>query len=453
MVLPADCRYWVQNHPSTILDALRRGDEHQAQALWDDNNRQLEDRLNNPDCMGGSGGKRFSTRVVAAAGSLSTTPSEYDYVCTGANDQITINLALHDLLASGGGQVLLMEGTYNLTDHLTVDVQHTTLRGMGDSTVLRVADGTGNCTVVDVLRSDCSLLDLRIDGNSAGQAGGSTVMGVACTSLSPANFFAHNVNLTGCNAFGFSFSVPNARVQNCRFDGLAGVFGGTDLIVENCVFQNNAGVHVTGGRAVISGNRFYGNSDVVVGIAINIEGCEANVTGNIITGSYSDGVYLFEADRTLVTANDISGMFQSTDASTGNGIVVQDTNDWIVDGNLLHDNDYAGIMVYGGGSYGQIVDNRVYQNSQLSDLAIANIYIRQASQDIWVANNKCRKGNDANTPAKRPTYGLDIAAASNGPIFVINNDFHDGGGTGAYHDVGTGTVFNLDGSANVWNRT
>ena len=78
--------------------------------------------------------KKAATKVVGTSKSGHTT-ADCDYLCDGAADQVEINNAIKALPA-GGGKVILLEGTYDITASVSVNKSNVTVEGMGFSTVL-----------------------------------------------------------------------------------------------------------------------------------------------------------------------------------------------------------------------------------------------------------------------------------------------------------------------------
>ena len=98
-----------------------------------------------PFSGGGGGGKPYSTRVVAASNSTASGASGADFVCTGTNDEVTLNAAINSF--AGPGEVILLEGTYNtVAEIFTKD--HLSLRGMGMGTKINGTPGSiGDSTI------------------------------------------------------------------------------------------------------------------------------------------------------------------------------------------------------------------------------------------------------------------------------------------------------------------
>ena len=85
----------------------------------------------------GDDGKRNATKVIgsSAAGYKS---SEVDYLCDGTDDQAEIASAIA-ALPSGGGKIVFLEGTYNISSEITIN-KNVVFEGMGNGTVFNVSD-------------------------------------------------------------------------------------------------------------------------------------------------------------------------------------------------------------------------------------------------------------------------------------------------------------------------
>ncbi|MAE63463.1 MAG: hypothetical protein CMJ18_04255 [Phycisphaeraceae bacterium] len=82
-------------------------------------------------------GGLFSATVVVASKD-SRHPERADFACDGRDDQVEVQQAL-DALPDAGGNVQLLEGTYELSGCVEIPRDRVTLRGVGRSTVLRHA--------------------------------------------------------------------------------------------------------------------------------------------------------------------------------------------------------------------------------------------------------------------------------------------------------------------------
>jgi hypothetical protein len=95
---------------------------------------------------------RSATIVIAASDSSAKSKAQADYVCTGTNDHITINAAIATLPTTGnvtipgasevleanqGGNILLLEGSYQIAGAIDVSGRsNVTIEGIGPATVI-----------------------------------------------------------------------------------------------------------------------------------------------------------------------------------------------------------------------------------------------------------------------------------------------------------------------------
>lgn len=123
------------------------------------------------NATGGDGSGAGDIATVTVASSASSYSA--DYVCDGADDHTTINNAISSL-PSGGGSVVLTEGTYTLGGSITDQgIQYLRLTGQGTGTHLQMA-GSTQANVIDFSGAQNAEIDhLRIDGNLSNQSDGS----------------------------------------------------------------------------------------------------------------------------------------------------------------------------------------------------------------------------------------------------------------------------------------
>ena len=82
-----------------------------------------------------SSGKRVCRLVVGTSTSGWTT-SDCDYLCDGTADDVEINAAIQ-ALPSTGGEIVILDGTYNITATIAMNKDNTKLSGNGAATILK----------------------------------------------------------------------------------------------------------------------------------------------------------------------------------------------------------------------------------------------------------------------------------------------------------------------------
>jgi hypothetical protein len=83
-------------------------------------------------------GRQYATFVVAAYNSTQDGIALADYVCSGTNDQDTINLATTSSVPSGTKRIVLLEGNYAIDGSISFGSDNTVIEGQGAGTVLEV---------------------------------------------------------------------------------------------------------------------------------------------------------------------------------------------------------------------------------------------------------------------------------------------------------------------------
>lgn len=136
---------------------------------------KVDAHANNTTKHRGSG----ATIVVAANDSNALGKGVADYVCDGADDQVTINQAITSF--AGGGRVVLLEGNYYCSGAINIDKNYVTIEGQGGtfSVNLRYSAGSPSrlAAIVVGQSSNMNRVILRNFAIQSGDGSGSTLAG------------------------------------------------------------------------------------------------------------------------------------------------------------------------------------------------------------------------------------------------------------------------------------
>ena len=335
-----------------------------------------------------------ATLIVSAADSLH--PERADYHCDGVNDHLEIQEAL-DALPATGGEVLLLDGTYNIEVSLAMD-SYQTLRGCGPNTVLTTSTAiTGLITAVGGSGTEkCAIViaDLRIDGASTCYAG---IYWDYVDNSDIRNVWAHDCN--------FSKGVEEwAAIQllNCDYDSIVGcrVFDSTLYGVQ------------------------LGDSFGDVGLG----GCTfVTISDNVIVGNDDQGLHLYYSNNNTITGNTVEG-------NGSNGIFLSVSNNNSITGNTVEGNSGHGISLFDSSNNNTVIGSTCIANSQSADNTYDNIYLLNSDYNL-VSSNICRQGSLAN----QPKYGINVSNAACDHNMIEGNSLYDSGQTGDLNDAGTNT--------------
>ena len=91
---------------------------------------------------------------------------DVDYLCTGSNDDVTINQAIQSLPVNGG-IILIREGQYNITNIININIPCVTIQGTGRSTkIFADLSMVGNDGMFTVNAPYCVIKELYIGNNT-----------------------------------------------------------------------------------------------------------------------------------------------------------------------------------------------------------------------------------------------------------------------------------------------
>lgn len=261
-----------------------------------------------------SGGKRVCRLVVGTSAS-GWTSADCDYLCDGTADDVEINAAIQ-ALPSTGGEIVILDGTYNITAEIAMNKDNVKLSGNGAATILKRmwgSSGTQGVITISAPNGGCCVENLCVDGNKETYSN-SNNCGIYLNSGE--NIVKDNIC---CNsAYGIHLkSERNTVVGNtCNDNGNHGIHLGTgseDNIVTGNICNNS-----------IYGIRMWGNNNAV--------------TGNNCNSNTSYGIYVDSGYYNTITGNCCN------DASYGISV---SSNSGAITGNACINNSSCGIRVRG----------------------------------------------------------------------------------------------------------
>jgi len=288
--------------------------------------------------------------VVAAKDSPADAKAQADYIGDGVADDVEIQAAVDTMGAAGGGKVILLEGTYQLSDAVYM-ASHTTLEGQGYDTLL-IQQSANRCITVQG-ETDVTIRNLRADANGKGG-------------------YAIDVRELAKRVI-----IENVWAFNALDDEITVVHGAEDVIIRNSTVRGDYGggskANIETGdeakRVTISNNTLLGGHEDRMGIAVNRHpgqydwGEDIVITGNIINGVKADGINA-GGNRITISGNSLSNiggygvkMTGGTDHNITDNIINGVKADVInveaqgmtISGNIMNDVKGDGIRAGGNG--------------------------------------------------------------------------------------------------------
>lgn len=329
---------------------------------------------------GGGQDIRAATLIVGAVDSVH--PNAADYTCDGVADDVQINAALNALPASGG-RVVLLDGTFQINDSITIPINGVTLQGQGHGTyidgsglvnnehaivvsgredvVLRdmviytepaigltrhcifIEDGSDNFRVERIWIDDSDTDGIHIEGTTihTGHIADCTIMNADGSGIF--------VDMDAGNVI-HRLQIQNCDITQCGVDGIR--FDPPDILyasVQGNVCHNCDGAGIRAFDTELS--EFSGNVCYANGLyGMSIGGGGVTVDGNICYLNQSHGILFDDLDRG-VCSNNISIGNDWIFGGNFDGIHIDDdSDDCIISDNYCYANGRHGILADGWSS-------------------------------------------------------------------------------------------------------
>lgn len=401
---------------------------------------------------------KISHEAVCVIGTSTAghTLNDCDYLCDGVSDDEEINAALN-ALPSSGGQVLILSGTYQLTNGVEIKKNNTVLRGSGFTTILKPASAS-SFSIVKCAYDYCVISDLCIDGMQE----------------------TYTVSRVGIQLYGNHGYIMNNKVTHVKFNGISASTGKGLFVMYNEVLDNNnigintssndvtvlsnivsgnyVGMSMEGGTVAYNvctenqgeGLSFNGNNGVVFGNICNNNGKEG-IKSSVVSGCRISENYCSENHDGIVISNS-TGSYPSDNVLTGN-ITVGNTTYGIqysghsgcVLGNISSENSYG--LHVGSGDNSVVSGNICCQNSVVGISIRGNAITVSgntctdnrtgisvvSSYNSFVVGNTSLRGSGLPTDYESSQYTIDVVNGENNTIYdnnILGKNYSSTGGKG-----------------------
>lgn len=378
-------------------------------------------------------------RIVVGTSLAGWTASDCDLLCDGESDQQEINAAIQQVLeeSSTGGQVLLLDGTYNISERITISPGKKTLilSGSGPnctrivSTVPKQNQGDYNkgsqaqkaecessCAILVSLDASFSIPDFAPTVQNLSLTTEVTSCGIAFTQW---NTYSGG-QVRDCSFEGFNNGVftenHRCQIEQCYFScPLVGVqlYGGaTYEKILHCNFSKcGCGVHASGlsGHSLVQGCNFDN-----CGLSVYFRGNNSQIVdNNFYLADGELGINLNEPNRDIVSRN----VFEGGSSPSGNtAIQLKDVVGTVISENVI-DSVATGILVKsgtrGGSTNNTVTGNTCYRCT--SGITVSN-------DGNGLENNSGQNIISGNTVRGASSRGIYIEADDN---IVSSNQIAD----------------------------
>lgn len=406
------------------------------------------------------------TLVIAASNSSDSSKARADFICLGSNDHLTFQTAISQILAGGGGRLLVTEGVFSFSGTVDIPTSSSNLRiegmGVGSSKiVMAVAANANTFRVATSYSGTLEFASLEINGSSSTQTTGAWAGIFLQTNGTGAiridQCWIHNIRGDGINSDRSALltTITNTRVSSNTLCGMRLYFEGL-YVISNCfihsntehginadaasnmtlvdswIYENTLDGFFAGGVSqdsgvIIAGNHFVGNR-----IGIRLEGYDSVIAWNVCAENASYGIWAAAVRAFTVTGNACyeNGEHGIYLTNAGSG----EPHGGTCSGNVTTHNSKHGIYV--DGRRWLVTGNKVESNSLLTNNTYDGIHLTTNGDFCSIVTNMIRQDAGAN----KMRYGIQIAAGATSNL-VAGNDAREGGFvTAAFNDAGTTTV-------------
>jgi parallel beta-helix repeat protein len=372
----------------------------------------VQAELNTHKADGASHSK--TARFIIGTSTSGWTAADCDYLCDGTNDQEEIIQALNALPATGG-EVVILDGTYNITASINIPKDNVSLRGNGNATILKRMYSSTNtdsgATAKGLItlneKSGCKIQGLQIDGNKATYTA-SYNYGIYLYSSSDNTVTGNTCNNNSNYGIHLSSSSNNTVTGNtCNNNSNYGIYlssSSNNTVTGNTCNNNSYGIYLSSSsNNTVTGNTCNNNSNYGIYLSSSSNN---TVTGNTCNNNSNYGIRLSSSSNNTVTGNTCNN-------NSNYGIYLSSSSsDNTVTGNTCNNNSY-GIYLYSS-SDNTVTGNTCNNNSY-------GIYLSSSSNNT-VTGNTCIRGTGLTSDYTADQYTIRLYGSNNSYNLISSNN-------------------------------
>ena len=355
-------------------------------------------------------GKR-TVRLTVGTSATGWTALDCDYLCDGTDDQIEINAAIQALPATGG-EIVILDGTYNITATIAMNKDNVKLSGNGNATVLkRMWDSlaTEGIITVTTTKGGCCIENLFVDGDQENFPEPDN-FGI-CLYSSSSNTITGNTcyNNSSNGIYLYSSSNNNTITGNTcsgNYDGIYLYDSNNNTITGNTCNNNNSyGINLSGSSNTITGNTCNGNNDSGIYLSSNNNN---TITGNTCNDNSNNGIALYGSSSNTITGNTCNG--------NDSGIYLYDSNNNTITGNTCNGNNDSGIYLNSNNNNNTITGNTCNGNND------SGIYLNSNNNNNTITGNTCIRGTGQSSDYTTSQFTIHIGRSSSKYNLIAYNN-------------------------------
>jgi parallel beta-helix repeat protein len=327
-----------------------------------------------------------TARFVIGTSTSGWTEKDCDYLCDGTNDQTEINAAITALPATGG-EIVILDGTYNIAAKINVTKDNVSIRGNGNATILKRMFNSSVVEGVITLtgRSGCKIANLQVDGNKTSYT-----------------------NYRNSGIYLDSSSNNTVTCNTCNNNNNYGIYLGSSSnnnTVTGNTCNNNSSYDIN--LSSSSNNTVTGNTcnNSNYGIRLSSSSNNNTVTGNTCNNNNNYGIDLSSSSNNTVTSN--------TCSDNSRGINLSSSSNNTVTSNTCSDNSYG---IYLASSSNNTITGNTCNNNSNNGIRLSS------SSNNTVTGNTCIRGTGQTSDYASDQYTIQLQGTNNNYNLISSNN-------------------------------
>lgn len=235
-----------------------------------------------------------NNRLVIGTSTAGWLQADCDYLCDGTNDEQEFNTAIQFLNTYDGGEIVVLDGTYNISAAIAISIPNVILIGNGNATILKNLSTTTN--LINVTASDFHIANMSLEGTTQQD----------CINISSAgsNVVVESVAFSGADNAIYSEGGGGQFIGNQFVNNDSGIYLVSNNNIVNANVFNNCSVwavYIEGNGNIISNNTFTNCGTAVYN---EVPSSGANIVNNVMIDN-NTGIYVESLTNSTITGNTI----------------------------------------------------------------------------------------------------------------------------------------------------
>ena len=235
-----------------------------------------------------------NNRLVIGTTTAGWLQADCDYLCDGTNDEQEFNTAIQFLNTYDGGEIVVLDGIYNISAAIAISVPYVSLIGNGNATILKSLSASTN--LMNVTASGFHIANMSLEGNIQQD----------CINISSAgiNAMVENVAFSGAGTGIYTEGSSGQFIGNQFVNNKIGAYlASSNNIVNANTFDtcSDWGVYIEGNNNIISNNTF---TNCGIAVYSDTSPSGVNIVNNVMIDN-NTGIYVDSLMNSTITGNTI----------------------------------------------------------------------------------------------------------------------------------------------------